>query len=119
MKLTINHNMKGILILLLGIFVFSCNNEKTKTVNSKHHQSYLTDSSHIDTSSIISELVLIKPDKISLNYTLDNNYEDTVMGNWGRPDDQSSRLKCDRVSWLSSCVNSTYRICTCSFSIHV
>jgi len=80
--------MKIQLILLLGIFTLSCN---SKNINSKRAKSR---PDNIDTVKSVNELVLVKPDNISLKYTLDKNYSDTSMGQRRKLDDQSSRLKC-------------------------
>ncbi len=81
--------MKAFVFLLLSILLFSCNGEKVD-----NHTPGSNDISKKDSITDINELILVKPNNITLEYSLDKNYEDTIMGKWGKLDDQSSRLTC-------------------------
>jgi hypothetical protein len=75
--------MKIQVVLFLSILILSCNSDKSTCIN--------TPSVDKDTINKFRELVLVKPNNISLDYILVKNYSDSAMG---KLDDQSCRLKC-------------------------
>lgn len=81
--------VKPYLTILLYIVLCSCKNEQKSAVSTTSGtQPNLADMKRLH------ELVLVRPENISLEYELDKNYEDTSLGKWGKLDDQSSRLTC-------------------------